>query len=661
MRTAPVDEGRRGAKAAIGDGLIRQPDGARPEATVPLRVAFVCASVDPAVPQVRRRCLQPATALRRFGIAADLLDRPPSLPDLSRWNVLVFTGPLRVDHLACMKQASDLGAGVVLDLDPAAPADSREAMIRQKGLELAAVATTASPAAATRLERDAPPGLAVLVVADPVEDTDALAEPQEPSKAAVATSAHSGRRLAEAARQAWHLSRSVPLAEWPRRLPRSLAYRLGRGFGKLARREAAPEPPSDAIATVGRGPAAPARTEQAEHAERLSTKALGEVWQRVVDQAARRSLCRPSEGPERIHVVAFMDLIQDLDVLLPILDRLHADPRFALRVCITDWLDTVSPRVVRELLRRDIFPEIVTKKEILHGLKPDLDAVAALITASETSHPAHRVPFALTRRANAAGIPTYTMQHGLENIGLTYFAPDPEHPGPIRFASSTILTWGPVERLPDQVTPQTRARCFAAGTTKPADAAGTALPLDRGAGPVVAVFENLHWGRYPESYRDAFIRDLREAATARPEATFLVKPHHAGRYLGKNPGLLADAPGNVVLADPVSPIWEPHTAGSIIGAADAVITTPSTVALDAARAGRPVAVAGYGLDLPVYGPLPILESIEDWHEFIDAAAGDGANLAARMAAFRERHVVEGDAVGRIVERIAADVLRAVEA
>jgi hypothetical protein len=148
-----------------------------------------------------------------------------------------------------------------------------------------------------------------------------------------------------------------------------------------------------------------------------------------------------------------------------------------------------------------------------------------------------------------------------------------------------------------------------------------------------------------------------DAAVKRPRTRFLVKPHHAGQYLAKCWHLLKDAPPNVLLADPAARPWEPFTASAIIGAADAVITTPSTVALDAARAGRPVAVTRYGLRLPLYEPLPLLECAADWLAFLDGATATPDAFSGQLEHFCKRHVLEGDAVGRILDRISSDAVR----
>ena len=95
----------------------------------------------------------------------------------------------------------------------------------------------------------------------------------------------------------------------------------------------------------------------------------------------------------------------------------------------------------------------------------------------------------------------------------------------------------------------------------------------------------------------------------------MVKPHHAGRWLSLNRSRLAEN-ANILVIDPKDPEWQPFAAPALINAVDAVLTTPSTVALDAALAGKPVAVLGYSLDLPLYSPLAIIRSEVDWDDFL---------------------------------------------
>ncbi len=86
----------------------------------------------------------------------------------------------------------------------------------------------------------------------------------------------------------------------------------------------------------------------------------------------------------------------------------------------------------------------------------------------------------------------------------------------------------------------------------------------------------------------------------------------------------------------------------------AVITTPSTVALDAARYGLPVAVFAGGLDLSNYQPLPLLQTLADWQAFVKASldTAQRASLKNAASSFVERVLIEGDGA----QRIAADLI-----
>jgi hypothetical protein len=113
-----------------------------------------------------------------------------------------------------------------------------------------------------------------------------------------------------------------------------------------------------------------------------------------------------------------------------------------------------------------------------------------------------------------------------------------------------------------------------------------------------------------------------------------------------------------VIADPQTPPWENHTASALLGNMAAVITTPSTVALDAARYGLPVAVFGGGLDLSNYQPLPLLQALTDWQTFVKAALDDEqrGGLKSAASSFVGRVLVEGDGA----QRIAADLIAATQ-
>jgi hypothetical protein len=81
-----------------------------------------------------------------------------------------------------------------------------------------------------------------------------------------------------------------------------------------------------------------------------------------------------------------------------------------------------------------------------------------------------------------------------------------------------------------------------------------------------------------------------------------------------------------------------------------VITTPSTIALDAACVPLPTAVVSHKLSLDKYNPLPLLRSTADWMSFVKASLDyEGRRgLVCEAERFVRRSVVSGDAADRIV-------------
>ncbi|MEM6349183.1 MAG: hypothetical protein AAF766_00330 [Cyanobacteria bacterium P01_D01_bin.14] len=355
----------------------------------------------------------------------------------------------------------------------------------------------------------------------------------------------------------------------------------------------------------------------------------------------------------RPRVLVLINLIQDLDLLLPLVDPLRAVSQAVLTVAVVDRAWRESPRIGATLAELGIRPQVFARAAVIGGLQPSLRGVAALITASESSCGPHRAARALTQRANGTGVATYTLQHGFENVGLTYS--DNAYPiEAVSFESKTIFIWGDLTTLHPQVPDRTRHRCVPAGCPKGIRPTTQKLSFTHSRQRLVAVFENLHWERYDDHYRSQFVTDITQVAQQRPDTTFLLKPHHAGRWLTDKSEQPLPSIDNLVIADPAEPRWERFTAPALIDIADAAITTPSTVALDAARAGRPVAVVGYNLKLDNYDPLPILRQTDDWLDWLPLAAQGEPDQTAGQA-FLRRRIIPGDAA----ERIVAKVVRAI--
>ena len=177
---------------------------------------------------------------------------------------------------------------------------------------------------------------------------------------------------------------------------------------------------------------------------------------------------RPLLPRQRPRVLAFIDLVQDLDVLLPVLLALRGDPDLSLKVMVSRWLERESPRTSARLKAEGFAFKYVRRHDVIEGRAPSLGGVAAVLAASESSHPAHAAGNALARRADALGLKTYALQHGFEQIGLF----GPEAAG-AEFASRTVFCWFPPEAAPADLPGATRAKLAHLG--RPAPPGGQAL------------------------------------------------------------------------------------------------------------------------------------------------------------------------------------------
>jgi hypothetical protein len=354
----------------------------------------------------------------------------------------------------------------------------------------------------------------------------------------------------------------------------------------------------------------------------------------------------------RFDLTVSMIQVQDLDLLLPVIEAARARTRFAVRVLVSAHAASRSPRIVAALDRLAMAYRLVDHEALAKTYAIQFDAHEALLTASESSANAHRTAHALVQLAAKAGARTYTLQHGVENIGLTYF--DHVHDRGVRFASDVVFTWLPPDRLPAWVAPETRRKAVGIGRTVRPVTAPQPLPVDAGGRPLIGIFENLHWHRYDDAYRSAFVGSAVALARARPDCHFLIKPRHAGKRGIALAERLADM-ANISVANPEDCAWEPFTAPQILPSLAAAITTPSTLALDAALIGVPVAVVFGGDPEPVaYEALPLLRSSGDWHTFIDRARRRDATILAALEAYVAATVLPGDAVARLLERIVRD-------
>ncbi|MEN9773879.1 MAG: hypothetical protein RL322_949 [Pseudomonadota bacterium] len=378
-------------------------------------------------------------------------------------------------------------------------------------------------------------------------------------------------------------------------------------------------------------------------------RAIADAWLQVLRAIREPVRTRPIAEPVLI-VVAH--LVQDLELILPIVEvarqRGVASEIWASRSMIRRW-----PYTLERLSQAGVPLRLIEEPGEETSPLQFPPSVRAVLTVADTNLGPHRFARRITLAANRAGIRTGTLQHGFENVGLTYS--DSLHLiERIDFAAHLIFVWGDLSRLHPRIPPATRRKCIAVGCPKrvmnaPIDWPAV-VPADA---PVIGLYENLHWHRYDEAYRRFFVDGARRIAAEFGAITFIIKPHNAGRWLTTGFSDSFDQPNNLLVADPSTPQWEGMTAAGMLPKLSAVITSPSTVALDAARFGLPVAVVAHDIDLTHYAPLHRIERIEDWGEFVRGLTDPERRqtLVELSHRFASAVLVPGDAAAGIVDHL----------
>ncbi len=331
-------------------------------------------------------------------------------------------------------------------------------------------------------------------------------------------------------------------------------------------------------------------------------------------------------GPRR--AVAVLDLIQDFEVLRPLLARAAAPGSpFELRLAISD-------RVVKSTLWSHV-QQFVAVHEIDWftplGASDVTNALGSekslLLTASESTAAAHGFGHSVCRIAPPRTL-RVTLQHGLECIGLRHHrAHDFDFPKGVRFASDLVLTWADVADLPD-LHPGEIGKCIAVGVIKATAerAAGVAerrwlegAAVRGTAGPQrLLIAENLHSVRFRAPGRHQRFLGFIHAAQESSEVDLTIRSHPASRILEKQ-----RENNQLKFLDDMLRLDD-------LAKFDAFVSPPSTILFDAVLAGVPAAVwsdaPGTG-DAVNYDGLPVVTDFADWavlgaseHRNLDALA-----------------------------------------
>src|SRR5205823_15049157 len=97
----------------------------------------------------------------------------------------------------------------------------------------------------------------------------------------------------------------------------------------------------------------------------------------------------------------------------------HIDRQWT--VLVSAWLETQSPRIGHQLTALGVKPIVVDRREVLTENQPPLEDVDGILTPVSSTHNAHKRAYSLVERSKRLGITTFSMQHGIENPGLTFF------------------------------------------------------------------------------------------------------------------------------------------------------------------------------------------------------------------------------------------------
>lgn len=331
------------------------------------------------------------------------------------------------------------------------------------------------------------------------------------------------------------------------------------------------------------------------------------------------------------------DLLQDVEVLKPVVNHFVEREDWRVRVLASNWLMSQPDSPVDYFNSRSITPTVLEREELLAGTPTAIDGADLVFLASETNLGPHRVAHHVANEAARKNIPAVTFQHGLENEGLTYFGENKS----VKFASKKIVVWNELPGNMENVSNDTRKKCLPIGIfrstesrTVPA-ALRKKLPCDI----VIGVFENLHWERYSDYFRSEFLHNLIATANNYEDCCFLVKPHPAGQWFALSDSVPYDLPSNIITIDNTDDDWRHISGTQLVRFMDAVITTPSTIAIDAAIANVPVAVIAQSLGaLDMYSGLDRLDHADDWNEFVGRCKGDQRPILARVNRFLSERV-----------------------
>lgn len=292
--------------------------------------------------------------------------------------------------------------------------------------------------------------------------------------------------------------------------------------------------------------------------------------------------------------------IQDFSLFQPFWDALPAE---RIRVWIRRGPDRMVPEsrgqaIEAYLASRGIAFRNVRETTDTDWAQPSPNRRLLLSAAESSAGVSHLLTSAFVAEAAYQGLPTFLLQHG---IWVEDF------PNPVAFASSHILSWSTEHeacfRQPSQHRQGPRGSldgtAFSSTGCPKFDPYTGSQPvrLETIFGDWVSTFRrtvlcttNLHWPQHKMSKADYYAA-LFQAASRDPETLFVIKLHPMEE---PDEEILVASPRNVVHLPELAAWFLDLRTTDLVRAADVVVTTLSTVALEAGLAGRPLIVLDTG-------------------------------------------------------------------
>ena len=350
-----------------------------------------------------------------------------------------------------------------------------------------------------------------------------------------------------------------------------------------------------------------------------------------------RSSAARSASSGGVRVALLLDQPGEVEAVLPVIQRAETRGDLVLSAFLSPAFAQGRPHMAKRLV--ECHGATVLANASMDDVPlANFDVALAPVVSN---HPRHALAQRFIRQARVAGLATATMQHGLDNVGISR-SHDIDSSAAYVIETDIVCVWFPDSHIPAQCAPALRPRLVHTGRAFPA----SPVDLQGGRELRIGVFENLHWNLYDDRFRKAFQSNLRQTAAAFPQVRFVVKPHPGGRWLPRFGE--SGWPPNIEMFDPDDDIAR-YDAFDVISRMSAVITTPSTIALDAAWLNRPVVlISTEGADL--YEGLGILDGWEAWRTFV-AEVALGEYDTSGQAAFLARSVRSGDGGAAICDAL----------